>query len=381
MRRRGGGEAPVRYVELLFDLVYVFAIIQLSHFLLANLTLLGAAQTLLLWFAVWLGWQYTGWVTNWFEPDAPAIRLLLLLTMALALAMSAALPEAFGDRGLAFALCFVAMQVGRATWIWSRLAGHPLRSNYSRILGWALIAAVLWIIGGMLEGTARLALWLLAVLCDYVSPMFGFPLPGLGRSDSQRDWDIEGGHLVERCALFMLIALGETILITGGALTHSDWHPATLAAAATAFLVTVSMWGVYFHIAIHDASAAIRRVSDPGRMGARFHYIHALILASVIATAVGIELVVAHPFGHLEPPARIVLTAAPVLFLAAMTIYKAQVYGRPPLSHLVGIVLLPAIALSLLPWHDALPVLLGNALVLASVSVWERMSRRGVIAW
>src|SRR5689334_10988312 len=115
--RQRGHHAPVTFEELFFDLVYVFAVTQLSHELLHHLTLTGLIDTLVLWFAVWLGWQYTCWVTNWFDPATPRIRSMLFAVMLLALVMAAAIPDAFGDRGLVFALAYVAMQVGRTSYV------------------------------------------------------------------------------------------------------------------------------------------------------------------------------------------------------------------------------------------------------------------------
>lgn len=223
LRVRDGQGASVSFSELLFDLIYVFAVTQLSHYLLHHLTLTGALETLLLWFAVWLAWQYTAWVTNWFNPDTRQIRLLLFAIMLLGLFAAAALPQAFGERGLIFALFYVAIQVGRSVTVLRLLApDHPLKQNFRRILGWLCISAVFWIVGGLAEGNARLALWAIAVLCEYVSPMFGFRLPVLGRSDSSSEWTIEGHHLAERCQLFVIVALGETILITGATLSEME---------------------------------------------------------------------------------------------------------------------------------------------------------------
>lgn len=113
-----------------------FAATQISHGLLEHLTPLGFAQTVALWFAVWLGWQYTCWTTSWFGPRTPRVRALLLTSMLLALAMAAAVPEAFGDRGLAFALCHATPQVGRTGFIvWELGRGHALGANHRRMLG------------------------------------------------------------------------------------------------------------------------------------------------------------------------------------------------------------------------------------------------------
>ena len=113
LRRRDGHHARVTNEELLFDLVYAFAVTQLSHELLEHLTFGGLVETVILWFAVWLGWQYTCWFTNWFDPETPLIRTVLFASMLLALILSSAIPDAYGDRGLIFALAYVGIQVGR----------------------------------------------------------------------------------------------------------------------------------------------------------------------------------------------------------------------------------------------------------------------------
>lgn len=158
MRQRDGHHARVTYEELFFDLVYVFAVTQLSHVLLHHLSLTGALQTLVLWFAVWLGWQYTCWVTNWFDPEHPRLRFILFLSMLLALVMAAAIPGAFGERALAFAGCYVAMQIGRTIFILSSLRlDQPLFANYRRMAVWLSISGCFWIAGAFAEPNVRLA--------------------------------------------------------------------------------------------------------------------------------------------------------------------------------------------------------------------------------
>ena len=99
--RDRSGLQRVTNIELFFDLVYVFAVTQLSHHLLSDPTLRGALQSGLLLLMVWVVWSYTTWVTNWLDPEQMAVRLLLVVLMLISLAMSAALPRAFGDLGLA----------------------------------------------------------------------------------------------------------------------------------------------------------------------------------------------------------------------------------------------------------------------------------------
>jgi low temperature requirement protein LtrA len=377
LRRRDGHHAKVSNAELFFDLVYVFAVTQLSHMLLHNLTLEGAGQTLILWFAVWLGWQYTCWVTNWFDPETPRIRWLLFVTMLLGLVMASALPQAFGARGLVFALAYVAIQVGRTAYIVIELGrDHPLAANYRRMLGWLLISACFWLGGALVPDMAtRAGLWLIAILCEYVSPMIGFALPGLGRSRT-RDWTIEGGHLAERCQLFVIVALGESLLATGATLAEVEsWDAPTLLALGATFLGTLAMWWLYFGTSSEDATRTITRSDDPGRIGALFHYVHAILLAGIIVGAVGNDLAMEHPGGHATLPQLLVIAIGPIVYLLGSAIYKRIVHGRVPLSHIAGIALL-ALAAPVAMRADLLTMGWITTAILIGVGLWDGRSRR-----
>lgn len=377
LRVRDGHEARVSFVELFFDLIYVFAVTQLSHSLLEKLTPEGAIQTLVLWFAVWLAWQYTAWVTNWFDPETLPIRSLLFAIMLVGLLMAAALPEAFGERGLVFALTYAAIQVGRTLYVLASLGrDHALAANFRRMLGWLLISAALWIAGGLLP-QYRLGLWIAAVACEYVSPMIGFYLPGLGRSRTG-DWTIEGGHLAERCQLFVIVALGETLLMTGATLAHAhEWETPVLIAFLVTFVGAVAMWWMYFDTSSKDGSEAIVDADDPGRIGAYFHYVHVAIVAGVILSAVGNELVIAHPDQRIDLLHALLLILGPAIYLLGNGIYKLVVYRRFPLSHIAGLALL-AILAPLAFFTDLLMVSGLTTVVLAVVAGWEGCVRRAV---
>ena len=370
LRRRDGHHAKVTYEELFFDLVYVFAVTQLSHELLHNLSLTGLVNTLVLWFAVWLGWQYTAWLTNWFYPEKPGIRGLLFAVMLAGLVMAAAIPQAFGSRALVFALAYVAIQFGKTLYIVVRLGGHAMAPNYRRMLAWLSVSALLWI-AGALVAEARLALWIAAVLCEYVSPMFGFRFPGLGRSDPGREWMVEGGHMAERCQLFVIVALGETLLATGAMMAEvRDWNAALLSALLATFLGTLAMWWLYFGTSSKAATRTITQSDEPGRIAAYFHYVHAILLAGIIGTAVGNDLVVGHPHGAVKIAYALTLTAGPAVYLLGSAIYKKVVFGHVPLSHIAG----AAVLLALLPLGQLCDLLtLGwlTTLTMLGICVWE----------
>ena len=335
------GHTKVTNEELFFDLIYAFAVTQLSHRLLENLSALGALQTLVLWFAVWLGWQYTAWVTNWFNPENLGMRFMLFGVMLLGLPMSSAIPGAFGAGGLMFACCYAAIQIGRSAFVLFRLRRDAaLRPNFTRIFGWLCLSGTLWIAGGLSEGHARLGFWIAAVLCEYVSPMTGFWLPGLGRSVTT-DWTIDGAHLAERCQLFVIVALGESILATGAGFSTAA-HPgvATYVALFVAFAGSIAMWWIYFDTASEHGTHAITSADDPGRIGAYFHYIHVTLIAGIIVSAVADELMIHHPDQPVDLAAAGVLIGGPLIYLLGNAVYKRVVYGWFPPSHLFGVALL-----------------------------------------
>lgn len=279
-----------------------------------------------------------------------------------------------------FAACYVAIQVGRTFFIVLSLPRrHPLAANFARILGWLCVSAALWIAGGLSDGTQRLWLWAAAAACEYFSPMIGFWFPGLGRSHTT-DWTIEGGHFAERCQLFVIVALGESILVTGATLSGTIiWHQTALVAFLVAFVASVAMWWIYFDTGSRAGRHAITHSADPGRLGASFHYTHATLLAGVIVMAVATELWIAHPQGHTSWTGRIVSIAGATIYLLGNGLYKRAVYGRFPLSHVLGLLAL-AILLPSGPSTNLLA--LGGAVtaVLILVATWETVSRRSTQA-
>jgi low temperature requirement protein LtrA len=376
-RPRQAGRQRVTTLELFFDLVYVFAVTQLSQLLLQHPTWHGAAQTGLLLLAVWWAWIYTAWFTNWFDPETRAVRLPIVTIMLASLILSATLTEAFADRGLYVAAAYVAMQVGRSVWAVLALGGDPrLRRNFQRILAWLSAAGVLWLAGGFVEGPAREALWLAALAIEYASPALGFRTPGLGRSTTA-DWDISGAHLAERCQLFVIIALGESILVTGATFAEMRITGAGVAAFVAAFTGSVALWWVYFDRTAEEGVARTATAGDQGRLGrSAYTYFHLPIVAGIIVAAVGDELTIAHPTGHSDGAVVATVLGGPALFLAGHALYKRAVFGHLSVDRVGGIIVLAALA----PVGFALPPLALSAVataVVAGVALWDwaRMRR------
>jgi low temperature requirement protein LtrA len=368
----------VTFVELFFDLVFVFAITQLSHSLVAHLDLAGALQTMLLLLAVWWVWIFTCWVTNWLDPGRSSVRVMLFALMLAGLVMSSAIPEAFGDQGPVFACAYVFMQVARSIFTAVAVRRHHDAHfrGFRRITVWMLASAVFWIWGGWSGSDDRFALWLIALGIEYLGPWAYFAVPGLGRS-STAEWRVDGHHMAERCALFVIIALGESILITGATAAELPASPGALSGFVVAFLGSVAMWWIYFNIGAERGSHHLVASSDPGRMARyAYTYLHALIAGGIVVCAVADELVIAHPGGPVHLDAAIAIICGPALYLTGNMLFKRTTASHLPLSHLIGLGLLAA----LIPVVPVVtPLILGamTTAILIVVAVWETVSLGG----
>jgi low temperature requirement protein LtrA len=365
----------VTNAELFFDLVFVFAVTQISHSLLGRFTPLGALQITLLFLAVWWVWVYTIWITNWLDPELTPVRLLLFLLMLGGLVLSTSIPKAFESRGLWFAVAYAGMQVGRTVFLLASTSREQpgIRMNAIRILVWLSSAAVFWIWGGFAEGLPRLLLWAVALGIEYLSPAVRFWVPGYGAS-SIDDWTIEGGHLAERCSGFIIIALGESIVVTGATFADLTWTGDVVLAFVSAFVGSLAMWWIYFHAGAEAGSEQISNSSEPGRLGRlAYTYLHMPIVAGIIVTAVADELVLTHPGGHSDIKTVLSSIIGPLLFLVGTVLFKRVVRGWLQPSHGVGIAALGVLAYFAGGLSPLLLSVLTTA-IMTVVAVWETVS-------
>jgi low temperature requirement protein LtrA len=367
----------VTNAELFFDLVFVFAVTQLSHMLLGRFTTLGAIQVTLLFLAVWWVWVYTTWVTNWLDPELTPIRILLFLLMLGGLVLSTSIPTAFEGRGLWFAGAYAVMQVGRTLFWLLVTPAHrtSVRHNAIRILVWLSCSAVFWILGGFAEGETRLWLWVAALAIEYLAPAARFWTPGLGFSSIEA-WAVEGGHMAERCAGFILIALGEAIVVNGATFADLTWTPHNVAAFLAAFVGSIAAWWIYFNKGAEAGSAMISKSVESGRVARiAYTYLHMPIVGGIVLTAVADEVVLSHPDGHSDLKTVLSAIGGPLLFLVGMILFKHVIRGFLQVSHWVGIVALAGVA-----WFasDLSPLALSalTTAVLVMVAVWESLSLR-----
>lgn len=371
LRARDGGHARVGFVELFFDLVFVFAVTQLSHSLMAHPTLEGLLHTTLLMMAVWWAWMYTTWATNWLDVEHRLVRGVLFAVMAAGIVLSASLPEAFGRHGLAFGAAYALIQVGRTAFVlWAVRRDEVLFRNFVRILVWLAVAGGLWIAGGFADPGRRLAFWAVALGIEYLGPAARFWVPLMGASRTE-DWTVEGGHIAERCGLFIIIALGESILVTGATFAGLAWTAPVTAAFASAFIAAVAMWWIYFAANAEAASGEISKSSDPGAIARQaYTYVHILLVAGIIVSAVADEWALAHPRGDTDVKTALALLGGPGLFLLGSLLFKLSIWRRWAVSRLVGLGLLGALAVVALK-VDALTLSWLATGVLLVVAVWE----------
>ncbi len=380
MRERVGLQR-VTNVELFFDLVFVFAVTQLSQYLLAHPTVGGALRTALLLTMVWLLWVYTTWVTNWLDSERIAVRGLLLCLALVSLIMSAALPTAFGRSALIIGIAYLVMQVGRSGFTVLAMADPVLRRNFQRIAVWCVISGSLAVGGGIVHGHAREALWLAAVGIDLLGGLVGFYTPRLGRSATS-EWTIEGGHFAERCQGFILIALGESIVVIGTTMSDrlggsSGVTGAEVTAFGVAVIASIAFWWLYFDRSAAHAADVMASSADPGRLGrSAYHLIHPVMVAGIIvaaaADAATAGAAASDPAGRVAAWTAWMILGGPALFLAGHAAFKATVWRWVSWTRVGAIAVLGLLGL-LAPYLSALMLSGAAAAVVVAVAVADQV--------
>ncbi|MCM0675251.1 low temperature requirement protein A [Micromonospora phytophila] len=370
-----GGLLRGREGELLLDLVFVFALTRFSERLVEDFTtdrrvvLPEVGQTALLLLALWLVWVQAAFVTSRYDTRQPVIQLLIVWTMFGSLIMAVALPHAFGARGVVFAVTYVAIQVGRPV-IFLLTRHGPGRRRAARYLCWGAVSAVPWIAGAALfpQSPARGVLWTLAIALDCTGFVLGWPVPGLGRTGAE-DWKAVGEHLAQRYQQFIIITIGETILLTGMTFAN-EFTPDRVLPTVVSFATAVLMWRIYFHHAGTVFPAAVEAASRPGRLSKSGFYTHLVMVTGILATGVGYALVIHEPRGHENPLWLAVIFGGPALFLVGRSRLEYEVFSRVSASRVVGLLALAALTPVML--HRA-PTIATSAVavVLAGVAVWD----------
>ena len=363
-----GPEDPQRatFLELFLDLVFVFALFQLSR-RLEHMGWSGAFQTLVLLLAVWLVWNRTARICDRYDIRRPAIQLLIIGSMFGAAVLAVAVRDAFRMRGPLFAVAYVAVQVGRGLFLVVVTRGGDRRPEV-RHLFWFGVSVLPWLAGAAAHGWARAGLWALAVAVDYTAPRLGWPTPWLGRARAA-ELAISGEFVAERQRQFFIIVLGELILVTGLTVSSSGLGAGHVAAAVVAFATTVLLWRIYIYRAGEVMGAAVAAAPDPLRVIVSASlYCHPTMVVGMVAISVGDELVIRHPAGSTPPSWILVILGGPALFLAGRMIFEYAVFSRVSRDRVIGVLVLAAVSPAMVLAPPLLAAL-AAAVVLAGVAI------------
>ncbi|PWR17220.1 low temperature requirement protein A [Micromonospora sicca] len=374
LRRRGEPDYPT-FLELFFDLVFIFMLSRLSAGLAQDLTVRGAAQTAVLLLAAWWVWVLTAWLTDLFNPRLPIIQATVLAVMFGTMLMAIAVPYAFADYGWLLVAAYFGIHLVRdAVLIPGTRVNRPIQARSIRVFFWFGVTAAPWVAGAFVHGTARLLLWSVAVAVDLGSARIGWPTPRLGRTELASQI-FTGTHLSERHREIFIVALGELILSVGTGLAGSGFQAGRVAASALAFGSGVVLFQLYFHrvrqLLARPAVTVVERV----RPGTSTSYSHLVMVAGVLLVSTSVSLVIDRPFGAAPAAWTAVILGGPALFLLGGCLFDAVLTGRVLWSRALGVVLLGAVApaAALLP---PLAILVVANLVLLLTLVWETLPAR-----
>ncbi|MBQ0980351.1 low temperature requirement protein A [Micromonospora zamorensis] len=374
LRRRGEPEYPT-FLELFFDLVYIFMFSRLAASLAADLTVRGALQTAVLLLAAWWVWVLTAWLTDLFNPRLPIIQATVLLVMLGTLLMAIATPYAFGRYGWLFVAAYFGIHLVRdAVLIPGTRVNRPIQARSIRVFFWFGVTVAPWVAGVFVDETARLVLWSLAVAVDLGSARFGWPTPRLGRTELASQI-FTGVHLSERHRAIFIVALGELILSTGMGLAGSGFTAGQVATSAVAFVSAVLLFQLYFQrvqrILAPPSVATVERV----RPGTSTSYSHLVMVAGVVVVSASTLTVIDQPSGRAPVELMAAILGGPALFLLGSVLFDAVVTGRMLWSRVLAIVVLGAL---MAPATFLLPPL--AALVLANLVLLLTLVGEGLAA-
>ncbi len=354
-------EYEVTPLELFFDLVFVFAVSQLSHHLLTHLSWRGAAETLVMLLAIFAAWFTTSWSATMIRADQSRTRWMMLTVMLLGLFMNAAVPQAFTTSGWPFVIPLLLIQLGRTVWTLMNSTEAVFREHYFRTLLWLIATTPLWIVGAAVNAEARLLWWALAAGIDMAGRWLAHPIPGRRLQSENVPFDAD--HMLERCRLFLLIALGETVFTTGAAIAAAPTTLMTLITGTFALAGTVALWALTYGRSYRLTLRHLENTRDPIRTSRYAVNAVMIMVASLIAVAVANEVVISHPQGQASFALSLLLGGGPIFFLAAQGWYLWAVPNVRSRLHLIGGValLLVGLATPAVPPYAAL-ILVGASL-------------------
>ncbi len=363
-------------LELLWDLVFVFAVTQVTALLAGNLTWVGFGRSMVVLALVWWAWSAFVWAANAQSPDSGTMRLCLLLATLFIMISGLAVPGAFGASATLFAVTYAFVRLLHLALYTD--ASRQGNASWSAIAGFAVTVAVgmaLLIAGSFLHGAGRMILWLLAVAIDYAGPAW------LTREKLRGLQQVAVGHFAERYSLFVIICLGESIVTLGVAARGETIDVALVAAVALGLIITIELWWTYFDRFAQDAEERLREHDDPVLAAAdSYSYLHLVIIAGIIIFAVGVKHMIHAVDKPLVDAARLALCGGVALYLVGHVGFRLRIageFGREKAIVAAALMVLFALGGGLPAWALAgcVTVLLG---ALCAVETMSGRRRPGV---
>ena len=352
-------EHEVTPLELFFDLVFVFAMTQVTSLLVDDPTWGGVLRAMLVVAALWWAWEAFAWLTSTMDVDEGGVRLAVLAAMGAMFGVALAVPGAFGDDAVLFGVAYLLVRVLHL--VLSVIVGRDdpdRRGAILRFVPTAMLGASLLVLAGFLDGDLRIAVWVVALAVDYLGPT----VLGVGGG-----WRIAPEHFAERHGLIVLIALGESIIAIGvGA--GLGLGRGVLVGAALGIVVVSALWWLYFDVAAIFARRRLMQARglDLHRLALHsYGYLHLPMVAGVVLFAVGLETTLHHVDEELETVPAVALCGGAALYLLGHIAFLFRTTGRVFRRRTVGAVVM----LALIPAAVAIPALAALALVSAVCSL------------
>ena len=351
--RQDESEQRVTPLELFFDLVFVFAITQVTGFLAENSTWEGLLRGLFLLGALWWAWASYAWLTNTLNPEEGAVRIAVFGSMAAMLIVSLATPHAFDVDGVVFGIAYFIVRALHLVLYALAGRGDPeLLRAVLRILPSAVLGAALLVVAGFLDGAVQMVVWAVALAIDYLWLL----VVGM------RGWRVSPEHFVERHGLIVIIAIGESIVAIGVGAAGLPLDAGTIAAAILGIVVASALWWSYFDWAVYVAQARLADATGAERAAlARdlYSYLHLPMVAGIVLFALGMKTTLAHVGDELEAVPAVALCGGVALYLVALSALKRRNIGSFNYPRLVAAAALAGLA----PLATAMPALLALGLV------------------
>ncbi|MBQ0905114.1 low temperature requirement protein A [Micromonospora sp. U21] len=383
-RGLGDSRSPDRatVLELLFDIVYVFALVRLAGRVADDLTIVRhallseAGQTVLFFAAMWMIWSLNSLMASTYDPRRTDIQIVLLATMFGTLVLAVTLPQAFGQRGVIFACAYVLIQVGRPLYLTWALRGHPMREVSARVLSWHAVSGVLWIGGGISGGLGRGVFWTIALTIEIVGAATNWPALMVARARRRAMSEVSYVHLAERYNQFFMIALAEVVLEAGITISFPGFSTLRTITLVAAFVAVVAFWRIYFY---HFGPGRDTTASPPGegmQLSRWASFSLLLIVGGIICTAVGFGQVIEDPNPPIDWALVAIIFGGPVLFLIGRT-YLEQLRPAGPRCR---ILLLGALALVVaappMVFLPPIAAVVTAGLILAAIAIADGSAHR-----